>query len=69
MGRYTACTDADGLAILSLPAGSYTLDIRKMGYTSESKALDVLKDTEVQLELAAASERDPHDPYPEGWWG
>jgi hypothetical protein len=69
VGLYATCTDEQGLAQLAIPRGTYTLDVRKLGYKADAMKLDVREDLTVCVDVVAISLDEKLDPYPRGWWG
>jgi hypothetical protein len=49
-GAYAAYTNEHGVATIGLPPGTYSLRIRKDGYTASSQTVDVHEDALVQIE-------------------
>lgn len=69
LGPYRATTDANGLANLDVPKGTYELSTRKHGYAIEPRTVEVDGDRCVRLESVVVPPKNASDPYPEGWWG
>jgi hypothetical protein len=61
LGVYRASTDAQGLATLELPAGTYDLDAWKTGYETLPRSVVVAGDETVQVEAVFSPEKDPDD--------
>jgi hypothetical protein len=53
LGVYFACSDQTGMARISMPQGTYGLDVLKTGYEAPSRVLDVNGDVTMEVEVAA----------------
>jgi hypothetical protein len=58
---YRASTDAQGMAKVELPKGTYEVKIRKRGYEALPMALEVVEDIAVRVSAHPVQERDPDD--------
>jgi len=61
LGRFRTVTDDEGTAQVDVAAGSYEVGTWKNGYEVLSRAVDIARDTTLDLELAAVPE--PEHPY------
>ena len=61
LGVYRTATDAGGQARLEVPKGRYALDIRRVGYETLSKTVDVRADVAIQIEALSAPVKDSDD--------
>ena len=64
LGVYRGCTDESGSAKVELRKGVYDLVVWKLGYEPLTKALEVIADVTVEVEIEAATE-----PEQEYWMG
>ena len=61
-GAYRASTNAQGVATLQLPTGTYELDGWKPGYDDAARmTLEVSADRLIEIETAPTPEKDPDD--------
>ena len=61
LGIYRGSTDEHGQTSLEVPKGEYQLDVRKVGYETLSKTVEVTADVAIQVEALCAPDSDPDD--------
>ena len=61
LGVYRAATDEGGQARLDVAGGEYALDVRKVGYETISRTVEVRGDIEIPVEVSAVPDIDPDD--------
>ena len=61
LGVYRAATDEGGQARLDVVGGEYALDVRKVGYETISRTVEVRGDIEIPVEVSAVPDIDPDD--------
>jgi uncharacterized membrane protein len=61
LGRYRSSSDEAGRAAMDVPKGSYELNVWKEGYEHLSRNINVVADTEVNLNVAKLPPEE--DPY------
>ncbi|HYR86883.1 MAG TPA: hypothetical protein VE422_22545 [Terriglobia bacterium] len=61
LGVYRASTDAQGIASLELPGGTYDLDAWKAGYEIFPRTVEVAKDLMLQVEALLSPEKNSDD--------
>jgi uncharacterized membrane protein len=59
LGAYRAATGPSGLAEIKMPAGTYDLNIWKVGYEAPSTTVEVNEDVTVQIEVLVVPKEDP----------
>ena len=59
LGVYFAYSDANGVATVAMPEGTYSLDVLKTGFEAPSQVLDVHGDVTVEVEVAAVPQENP----------
>ena len=59
LGVYFAYSNADGLATVAVPEGTYTLDVLKAAYEISSRELEVGGDVAVEVAVAAIPPENP----------
>ncbi len=59
LGVYFAYSNADGLATVAVPEGTYSLDVLKAAYEISSRELQVDGDVAVEVEVAAIPPENP----------
>lgn len=61
LGIYRSSTNERGQASLEVPKGHYELDVRRVGYETLSKTVDVIEDVAIQIEALSAPDKDIDD--------
>ena len=61
LGVYRTATDEGGQARLDVAGGEYALDVRKVGYETISRTVEVRGDIEIPVEVSAVPDIDPDD--------
>jgi hypothetical protein len=59
LGVYFAYSDANGLATVAIPRGTYSLDVLKTGYEASSRELELNDDVTVEVEVAVIPPENP----------
>jgi hypothetical protein len=59
LGVYFAYSDANGLAKVAMPRGTYSLDVLKTGYEASSRVLELNDDVTVEVEVAVIPPETP----------
>ena len=59
LGVYFAYSDANGLAKVAMPRGTYSLDVLKTGYQASSRELELNDDVTVEVEVAVIPPENP----------
>ena len=59
LGVYFAYSDANGLAKVAMPRGTYRLDVLKTGYEASSRELELKDDVTVEVEVAVVPPENP----------
>ncbi len=59
LGVYFAYSDANGVAKVAMPEGTYDLDVLKTGFETASRVLDVCEDVTVEVEVAVVPPENP----------
>ena len=59
LGVYFAYSDANGLAKVAMPRGTYSLDVLKTGYEASSRELELKDDVTVEVEVAVVPPENP----------
>ena len=59
LGIYLAYSDANGLAKVAMPRGTYSLDVLKPGYEASSRELELNDDVTVEVEVAVIPPENP----------
>ena len=59
LGVYFAYSDANGLAKVAMPRGTYSLDVLKTGYEASSRELELNDDVTVEVEVAVIPPENP----------
>lgn len=59
LGVYFAYSDANGLAKVAMPRGTYSLDVLKTGYEASSRELELNDDMTVEVEVAVIPPENP----------
>ena len=59
LGVYFAYSDANGVARVAMPQGTYSLDVLKTGFEAPSRVLDVSDDVTIQVEVAIVPPENP----------
>jgi len=59
LGVYFAYSDAEGVAKVAMPPGTYSLDVLKTGFDAPSQVLDVCDDVTVEVELVVVPPENP----------
>jgi hypothetical protein len=60
LGAFRALTNADGVAILEVPKGTYELNAWKVGYEFATRNLEVSGDVSIKVELPVEPEPSPY---------
>ena len=61
LGVYRASTDDRGRAILEVPRGKHDLNLRKVGYETVSKTVEVTENITIEVRAVCVSDTDPDD--------
>ncbi|HSF15243.1 MAG TPA: carboxypeptidase-like regulatory domain-containing protein [Vicinamibacteria bacterium] len=61
MGGHRATTDQRGVTALELPKGTYALVVRKPGYESHSRGLEVALDETVAISMDRIPQKNPDE--------
>jgi hypothetical protein len=59
LGVYFAYSDANGVAKVAMPQGTYSLDVLKTGYEASSRVLELNGDVTVEVEVAVIPPETP----------
>jgi hypothetical protein len=59
LGVYFAYSDANGVARVAMPPGTYSLDVLKTGFEAPSRVLDVCEDVNVEVEVDVVPPENP----------
>jgi hypothetical protein len=59
LGVYFAYSDANGLAKVAMPQGTYSLDVLKTGYEAPSRVLELNDDVTLEVEVAVVPPENP----------
>jgi hypothetical protein len=59
LGVYFAYSDANGLAKVAMPQGTYSLDVLRTGYEAPSRVLELNRDVTLEVELAVIPSENP----------
>jgi hypothetical protein len=59
LGVYFAYSDANGVATVAMPQGTYSLDVLKTGFEAPSRVVDVCDDVTVEVEVVVVPPENP----------